>query len=190
MIGVAASLATMSCSSSTFTPSADTAARTTATNTGQQVPTSTTVVNGRTVSDPEFLMETYSNSLLQVALARTALVKATHPEVRKYAQTMLDHHSKALMEFNAIAADLNVSLGLTMLPMHQAAVDKLAAQSAKDIDEEYMEEMEARHEQEVALYTAASNGAQTVKIKAYTIRTLPVLRVHLREADRIENLVD
>lgn len=198
-IGLAVCMGGAGCqSASNFTPSVDTASQASGSTAavpalaeGQQsLPASSMVVNGRSITDPEFFMETASNSLMQVSLGRMAQEKATHPEVKKFAQMMIDHHSKAYTEMKAIAAEVSINLPMTLLPMHQAMVDKLSKLTGKDFDEEYMEEMEEMHEKDVTLYEVASNGAQTIRVKAYAIRTLPQLRTHLFEADRVEDLVD
>ncbi|MFC6996878.1 DUF4142 domain-containing protein [Rufibacter roseus] len=192
IIGLALGISSMSCQrASTFTPSVDTAANASVTpEREQQLPTSTGVVNGRALTDPVFIMEAASNSLLQISLGRTALEKATNAEVKKFAQMMIDHHSKEDSELKAIASEIGTNLTLTLLPQHQRVVDKLSELHGKKFEEEYMEEMEAIHEQQVATYEVMSNSAQTVRVKAYAIRMLPLLRTHLFEADRVEDIVD
>ncbi|MBF9237007.1 DUF4142 domain-containing protein [Hymenobacter sp. BT683] len=142
------------------------------------------------MSDATFLMNTASSNLLETQAGQMAAQKARNPEVRKYAEMMVSHHTAATQELKAMASPLGVQLPPTMLPVHQAMLDKLRDKSGSDFDEAYMDLMEKAHKLDIAMFEVKSNAADKVQIQAFATKSLPALRTHLTMADAIEKKTD
>ncbi|WP_161947669.1 DUF4142 domain-containing protein [Rufibacter ruber] len=142
------------------------------------------------MTEGEFLNEAASSSMMQIQLAKLVQQRSAKPEVRQFAEMMMDHHTKAALEVHSIASGMNMTPPAVLMPAHQKAVDKLSKLSGKELDEEYMEFMEDLHEYDIAKFEVASNKAPTVSVKAFAVRTLPILRVHLDSADKLESKID
>jgi putative membrane protein len=147
------------------------------------------MVGTRTITESSFLMEAASSSMMEVQLGRLALERSAHPEVKKFGQMMVDHHTKSNQELTSIAAGMNVTLPTSLLPEHQQLVDKLSMLTGTAFDDVYMDEIENAHERDIALFEVVSNTAPTTSVRAFAIRTLPVLRTHEHHADELENKV-
>lgn len=143
-----------------------------------------------TMQDPVFLLTAGSSNMLEIQTAQLALQKSTSPEVKKFAQMMLDHHTKATQELKAVAAPLNVSLPEVMMPIHQAMADKVKATEGKKFDEAYMDAMETAHQMDVAMFETKSRTATDPTVKAFATKTLPMLKSHGAMATEIEDQVD
>ncbi|WP_192822265.1 DUF4142 domain-containing protein [Rufibacter sp. LB8] len=150
----------------------------------------TMTFDNRPMTEESFLMEAASSNIMEIEASRLALQKATHAEVKKFAQMLVDHHTKTSLELMSVASGMNVNLPTTMMPAHQEVMTKLSKLSGADFDEEYMQAMVSVHKQDVAKFEVVSNSAPTVSVKAFAIRALPALRIHLREADQLEDKVD
>lgn len=142
------------------------------------------------MQDPVFLLTAGSSNLLEIQTAQLALQKSTSPEVKKFAQMMLDHHTKATQELKTVATPLSVTLPEAMMPIHQAMADKLKDASGKKFDEAYMDAMETAHQMDIAMFETKSRTAANPTVKAFATKTLPMLRSHSAMATEIEDKVD
>ncbi|GGK75961.1 DUF4142 domain-containing protein [Rufibacter glacialis] len=156
------------------------------TSPGGTVP-GTMMYGTRTITEATFLMEAASSGMMEVQLGKLALERSADPKVKQFAQMIIDHHTKTNQELAELAAGMNVTLPTALMPDHQKLVDKLSKLTGKAFDEEYTEDIEAAHEQDIALYEVVSNGAKTTSVKAFAIRTLPTLRMHEHHADELED---
>src|SRR5688572_22529961 len=73
--------------------------------------------------DAEFAVEAADAGLLEVQLGTLALTKASSPEVKRFAQMMVDDHTKANNELKALAQQKNISLPTTLGNEHQRKYD-------------------------------------------------------------------
>ncbi|RNI30179.1 DUF4142 domain-containing protein [Rufibacter immobilis] len=150
----------------------------------------TMMYGARAITEASFLMEAASSSMMEVQLGKLALERSSNPEVKALAQMLIDHHTKVNQELADISSGMNVELPSTLMPDHQKLVDKLSKLTGGEFDEKYVDELEDAHERDIALFEVVSNGAQTTTVKAFAIRTLPVLRVHEHQADKLEEKVN
>ncbi|WP_181305079.1 DUF4142 domain-containing protein [Rufibacter sp. XAAS-G3-1] len=140
----------------------------------------------RNITEATFLMEAASGSMMEVQLGKLALERSANSEVKKFAQMLVDHHTKAHQELITIASGMNITLPSSLLPMHQELADQLSKLTGNEFDKEYIDEIEDVHESDIALFDVVSNAAPTTTVKAFAIRTLPVLRIHEHQADELE----
>ncbi|QHL88448.1 DUF4142 domain-containing protein [Nibribacter ruber] len=147
----------------------------------------TTIAN---MNDATFMMTAASSNMLEIEAGKLAAQQATNAEVKRFAQMMVDHHTKASQEQMTIASQMNVTLPTALMPMHQTMLDKLQNKTGKDFDEEYMDMMEVAHKMDIALFEAKSNNAQEPTVKAFAAKGLPMLKSHQEMATKIEDQVD
>ncbi len=160
----------------------------TATGPGGRVEDAATTVTD--VNDPTFLMTAASSNMMEIELGRLAAQKGAHAEVKKFGQMMVDHHTKATQELKTVAGQVNTQLPTAMMPIHKEVVDRLAAKSGKEFDEDYMDAMETAHKTDIAMFEMKSKNAENATIKAFATKSLPMLRSHLEQATKIEDMVD
>lgn len=188
---------TMGCSST------DTSSDTTTTSTAETSASDTTAapvstaagargtgISSTDMSDAAFLIEAASSGLMEVELGELAAKTAMDPEVKKFGQMMVDHHTKANEELNAVAAAMNVELPTVLNQMHREMADKLKVKTGKSFDEAYMDLMEKAHKRDIDMFVAKTTSAENSAVKDFAVRTLPVLRSHLEMANQIEDTVD
>jgi putative membrane protein len=143
-----------------------------------------------TMPDATFLLTAASSNLLELQAGQMAAQKATSASVKKFAQMMVDHHTKATQQLTAIATPLGVSPSQTLMPVHQAMLDQLTAKSGKQFDESYMDAMETAHTMDIAMFEVKDKAAETPTVKAFATKTLPMLRSHRKMAGELESKVD
>src|ERR1044071_4978736 len=68
-------------------------------------------------SDRKFVMEAAHGGMMEVALGRTAVDKATNADVKQFAQRMVDDHSKANAELQQLASQKGITLPASDMTM-------------------------------------------------------------------------
>jgi putative membrane protein len=143
-----------------------------------------------TMDDPTFMLTAASSNMLETQLGQAASQRAANADVKKYAQMMVTHHTKATQDWKSVATPLGIQMPSTLMPVHQAIADKVMSKSGKEFDEAYMDAMETAHKMDVAMFEVKSGAAQTPAVKTFATKTLPMLRSHEKMANEIEKKVD
>ncbi|MFB9861733.1 DUF4142 domain-containing protein [Rufibacter immobilis] len=177
-------------SGTTGTTTGGTASGTTGSTAGTTAGTTGTTMDMTNMTDAMFMMTAASSNMLEIQAGKLAAQKATNADVKKFAQMMVDHHTKANQEMMTLASQMKVTLPKTLMPPHQAMMDKLNSKTGKDFDEEYMDAMETAHDMDIAMFQMKSNNAETPAVKAMATKTLPMLQSHKKMATALEDKVD
>jgi len=118
--------------------------------------------------------------LAEVGTGRLALERATNQDIRKFAQRMIDDHSKANQELTSLATSKGITLPRGLDVKDQAASEALACEQGEKFDRCYAKMQLTAHMDAVALFKAEAEHGQDPEIKAWASRTLPTLREHLK----------
>jgi putative membrane protein len=131
------------------------------------------------VSDEDFVRQASAAGLAEVNLGRLAAEQATSPDVKKFAQQMVEDHSKANEALNKVADNARITPSPAMDAKHHETYQKLAGMRGADFDRAYVESQLADHKDAVALFEAESKGGKNDDLKALAGKTLPTLQHHL-----------
>jgi putative membrane protein len=140
--------------------------------------------------DSEFLTKAASGGMLEVELGKLVSQKATTAEAKQFAQQMVTDHTKANEELKALAAKKNITIPAALGNDHQEVYNDVADEKGVDLDKKYLKEMEEDHKEDVEEFTEASQKASDPDIKAFTTKTLPVLKMHYGMVQKMRPAVD
>lgn len=140
-----------------------------------------------TKQDSKFMMQAASSDMMEIATSNMALQKSQNADVRRFAQMMIDDHTKTSDQLKSIAATKNVTLPAEMDSKHRAMVDKLSGVSADKFDMEYMKMQVKAHEAAVKLFQTESNKGTDADVKGFAAANLPALQMHLNMARTMSN---
>ncbi len=126
----------------------------------------------------DFMSEAAQGGEAEVQLGNLALQKSQNADVRKFAQMMVDDHTKAGNELKELAKKKNVTLPAG-IGSNKSTADKLQTLNGADFDKAYVEDMVSDHEKDVAEFQKQANSATDPDIKAFAAKTLPTLKKHL-----------
>lgn len=135
-----------------------------------------------TKQDSKFMMQAASSDMMEIATSNMALQKSQNADVRRFAQMMIDDHTKTSDQLKSIAATKNVTLPADMDAKHRAMADKLSGLSGDKFDMEYMKGQVKAHEAAVKLFQSESNKGTDADVKGFAAATLPALQMHLNMA--------
>jgi putative membrane protein len=134
--------------------------------------------------DSEFVVEAASGSMMEVELGKIAAEKASSPQVKNFAQKMVNDHTKASERLKSIAQKKNITLPRNLPNEHQKHVENLREKSGAEFDKEYMDLM-VDHDDDVEKFEKATDDLNDNELKAWASETLPTLRQHREEAKKI-----
>lgn len=138
-------------------------------------------------ADAAFLKQAAQNGHAEVEGSKLALSKGTHPQVKAFAQMMVDDHTKAGNALNALAASKGVDVPGDPSLAQKAKLKILSARDGAGFDHHYAESIGvAAHEDTIKLFKKAAAEADDADIKAFATKTLPTLEHHLQSARELE----
>jgi putative membrane protein len=153
----------------------------------------TVVLNGFVATATKadsFMMKAAQSDMLEIMSSQTALQKSSNEEVRRFAQMMIDDHTRTSDELRTLAASKNVTLPTAMSGKQQSMVSKLnSAAAGMEFDREYMKMQVRAHEDAVKLFQkqANDNDAEDADARAFAAKHLPALQGHLTMARTMSN---
>lgn len=134
-------------------------------------------------ADRTFINEAAQGGMAEVELGRLALKKSSSNTVKKYAQQMIDEHTKVNKELMAVAKQKGVTPPKAIAPKHEKLRAKLSKLSGKNFDQAYMKEAGVKsHAEQEALFQRQAQQGQDPQLKAFAAKTLPAVQKHLQEA--------
>lgn len=136
--------------------------------------------------DTEFIMKAAQGGMAEVELGKLAATKAQSPEVKNYAQKMVDDHSKVNGELKALAARKNLSLPDRLDIAHQSLMDRLKGLSGAEFDKAYVEAMVDEHQKTVELFKNEVQNGDDGDVKKWANSILPTLQAHLEMIKNIQ----
>lgn len=140
---------------------------------------------GRTTTDTTFVKRAAEGGLAEVELGQLATQKAANEEVKKFGQRMVDDHSKANDQLKQVAEQEHINLPTELTAKDKAEKARLEKLSGAQFDRIYMRHMVDDHRSDVAEFARESKIAKDPAVKSFAEQTLPTLREHLKEAERI-----
>jgi len=140
-------------------------------------------------ADQHFISEAAKGNRAEVQLGQMMVSKATDPNVKKFAQMMVDDHTKALNQLQQIAQNKNITLPDGLPDDAKDLQDKINNESGKQLDKDYMDAMVQDHQKDVQEFQDASNNAQDKDVKQWAGKMVPKLQQHLKKAQQVDSKV-
>ena len=137
-------------------------------------------------ADRNFVLEAAKGGMAEVELGNLAKDKAQNPDVKSFAQRMVDDHSKANDQLKGLASSKGVQLPTSLDKSAQSEKDKLSKLSGAKFDHEYMEHMVKDHKKDVKEFEKQAKNGKDSDVKNFASQTLPTLQEHLKLAQSAE----
>jgi putative membrane protein len=190
--------------------------RTSNTIANREAGTTGTAGAGVSNSDKNFVNDVLSDGMAEVEVAKLAKDHASSPEVKQYAQMMIDDHTKAGDQLKQIASTNAIPQDAKIDDKHTKLMDKLSKLNGADFDKEYMSAMVDDHQDAVgdlrsrvdedrtasdrlkgknpenpaAVKPKQSDNTVTMRLNEWAANTLPTIEQHLDRAKEIKDNLD
>lgn len=106
----------------------------------------TTGDNQLTGGDQDFIEESAAAGMAEVELGQLALERAQSADVKRFAQMMVDDHSRSGEALTQVASRHNFTPPATLSDDHRELRDRLSRLQGAEFDREYMQAMVDSHE--------------------------------------------
>ncbi len=142
------------------------------------VGTTSAVTLGRTTEG--FVSNAAIGDMYEIESSRLAVQQAKSPELKKFAQQMIDDHTKSSAELKtAVGSAQGVTIPTAMDERRQGMIDNLR-QAGDRFDEVYRSQQAAAHRENVELHQTYAENGDNAQIKAVAAKHLPIIQGHLR----------
>ncbi|MDB5005150.1 MAG: hypothetical protein JWQ34_3375 [Mucilaginibacter sp.] len=130
-----------------------------------------------------FLIVASIKNLQEVSAGEQALQKAKQPEVRAFAQMMIQDHGQSEQQLLALAKRRGISLP----PAATGGIkpDRLLA-GAANFDSAYVHAMSAGHGNTVQMFGNYATTGKDPAVRVWAQQVLPILKMHLEHIKTIE----
>jgi len=138
-------------------------------------------------ADQALLKEMAQVNVAEINAAKLALSKSQDAKVKAYAQKMIDDHTTALQDLQAIAQKKGVTLPSEPDRAHQAKARAMEKLSASAFDRSYVAEGGVRdHTKAHKLMKRVEAKARDAELKAAAAKMDPVVNEHLASAKQMQ----
>jgi putative membrane protein len=135
--------------------------------------------------DREFIEDAAKGGMFEVQSGQIAAQKATDPQVKEFANKLVQDHTKANNELKQIAEAKGVQIPDKDKWTDKHEINKLEKLSGDKFDREFAEHSVKDHEKDIKKFEKAANSVKDPELKAWAEKTLPTLREHLAMAQKL-----
>ena len=143
-----------------------------------------TLVSCGAPSTPDFVQTVAMSDMYEVEAGKIASEKAQSDAVKQFGQRMVEAHAQTTEQLKGIvqAQSIKVELPAKLDEKHQRLIDDLNAAHPGEFDKTYAKQQVTAHEKAEALFTKYAEKGDDAVVKAFAVKTLPVIKQHLEAA--------
>lgn len=143
------------------------------------------------ISAEDFARKASIANLFEIEISKVALERATHPEVKVFAQQMIDDHTKTDENFKTALAksESGAKAAIQLDEKHQKKLDKLQSAATETFDKEYIAIQTDAHKEVVDLFSDYAGDGDDAALKEFATNTLPTLQKHKQHVVQLEETI-
>ncbi|RYE35798.1 MAG: DUF4142 domain-containing protein [Sphingobacteriaceae bacterium] len=149
--------------------------------------TKTTDILQVNTPDAAFVNTATMGGMLEVQMGELAQRNALNQNVKEFGEMMVKDHRKADAELKSIANGKKLAVPPSLGKEFQDRVDSMALKNSAGFDLKFMEIMVSAHKKDVADFEKATTDLTDPDLKAFAVKTLPTLKMHLTAAENLNN---
>jgi putative membrane protein len=150
-------------------------------------PANNTAAAPASKDDADFAVMAANAGMTEIELSKVVLAGTTNPDIKKYAQMIVDEHTAAASKLSTIAASKQITLPASLSDASQKDVDNLGKKKGKDLDKSYMGMMVDDHKKAVDAFQKENDNTKDADLKNFAMETLPTLQKHLDAAKSMKD---
>ncbi len=138
-------------------------------------------------ADSSFMNDAAHAGHYEVEAAQLALKKGQSDAVKTFARRMLDDHTAADQQLQALASAKNHKLPDGPSLMQKGKLKLLSTHDGAKFDKSYIDSLGPKaHRETIELFEKGATKAHDPDVKAWAEKTLPTLREHLAMAEQLD----
>jgi putative membrane protein len=137
--------------------------------------------------DRKFVEKAAGSGMFEVQVSQLATTRAKNPDVKSFAGMLVDHHTKANDELTQLANAKGIELPAAPPRAMRRQIDELGKKKADDFDKDYVKQVGIKdHQKDIKEFEKASKDVKDPELKAWVTKTLPTLKDHLAQAQKLQ----
>lgn len=132
----------------------------------------------------DFVEEASAKSISIIETGKLALEKSNNSDVRKFAQELINDHTKANQKLAEIAARKNLEVADNAELLNRVKSSMLRVRTDASFDSSYTQNQVTTHEQTIEVFEKGTRLSDP-ELKSYAEKKLPHLQKHLTEARKL-----
>jgi putative membrane protein len=142
-----------------------------------------------TAETRDYVQKAAMGDLYEVEASKTALARTKSDDVKKFAQEMVDAHTRSSDDLKArlARAGLIVELPTMLDAEHQKKLDDLKAASAQTFDARYAAQQKEAHDQALMLHRDYAMRGPVADLKAFAADIVPKIEMHVQMAAELQS---
>ena len=147
-------------------------------------------MNGNQAGQPSpvdrmFVGKAMQGGLAEVQLGQLTLQKSNNPQVKEFAQRMIDDHTKLNQQMKPVAQQLGVTVPDQISKNDRKTIAKLQALSGSAYDQAYIKDMVKDHKQDLSEFQMEASSGQDQTVKDAANQGSKVIAQHLQMAQQL-----
>ncbi|MFC4453428.1 DUF4142 domain-containing protein [Deinococcus sonorensis] len=138
--------------------------------------------------DPDTLFEqaVAGSNMFEIKTSQLALAKSSSAAVKSFAQQMIDDHTKAQAQLEALAKSQGVPLPTMLPPDLQIKVVTLSGLNGAAFDTAYIQEQTLGHQLALSIFQNELTAGKKADTRNLATALLPAIQMHLQEAQALK----
>jgi putative membrane protein len=127
--------------------------------------------------------------MFEIESSRVALDRSKSEDVKRFAQEMIDTHTKTSDELKSALVRIGLIIELpTMLDtLHQGLLDELKSTNAQELDVRYIAQQKNANNEALILHKSYASNGDMADLKALASATVPKIEKHIEMITDIDN---
>lgn len=137
-------------------------------------------------ADKSFTDSALQSGMLEVALAKEAASKAVNPDVKAFANSLVQDHTKLDEQLTQIAQKQGLQAPDAMGAGNESRLHKISKFSGSKFDRAYISYVVSDHQSDIRAFENEAKDGSNQSLKTFALQMEPHLRVHLSKAETID----
>jgi putative membrane protein len=139
--------------------------------------------------DFQFVKAAARGGMMEVELGKIAQQKGGIPAVQDFGKRMVTDHGQANAELKQLAASKGAILPSILSRKERRQMQHLEGLSPVKFDHAYARDMVRDHKHDIKAFEKAAKNVQDPELRAFVVKTIPILQKHLRLAQMMQATV-
>jgi predicted outer membrane protein len=130
----------------------------------------------------EFLIEAIQDSMAEIQICEMAIEKSDNPDVKAFAQSMIDEHGRMGKELEKLASDKKLKVPRDIRREQQMTVDELSAVQGRDFEQRWIQYEIDVHERDAKVFSHYAQAQDDADIRKMAEAGAKRFGAHLKMA--------
>ena len=140
--------------------------------------------------DSYFMQQASYSNYAEIGAGTIAASNGSYDSVKMFGSMMANDHGKAQSSLDSLAASFNVTIPSTPDSAHQAMAEILQTLSGHTFDTAYINAQVKDHLATILMFQQEISGGNNSQVINYANKNLPIIQMHLQEAQTIQQAIE